>query len=59
MTQATINKRINKTAEEMQNLIRQSKRKLLELEVALSLSEIKQGKVKAFKSTDALLRAVA
>ena len=58
MTQATINKRINKTAEEMQDLIKQSKRKLLELEVALSLSEIKQGKVKAFRNAGALLKAI-
>ncbi len=58
MTQATINKRINKAAEEMQHLIKQSKRTLLELEVALSLSDIKQGKAKEFKSADALLKGL-
>lgn len=55
MTQATI----DKVAEEMQDLIVESKRKLLELEVVLSVSEIKQGKSKAFKSADDLLRICA
>lgn len=43
----------------MQHLIKQSKRKLLELEVVLSLSEIKQGKVKEFKNADTLLKAIS
>lgn len=37
-------KKIHKTAGEMQTLIKKSRRKLLELEVALSFAEIAEGK---------------
>ncbi|GEM_PF-2032463 len=50
MTQATITKKINKTADEMQLLIRQSKRKLLEFEVMMSMAEIKAGKFEAVRN---------
>ena len=43
MTQAIIEKKINKAASEMSDLIKKSKRKLLELE-ALSSTEIKKRK---------------
>ena len=50
MTQATLFKKINKTTGEMQELIQKSKRKLLELEVLTSFAEVKQDKVKNFKT---------
>lgn len=56
MTQVTVSKKIHKTAEEMENLIRLSRRKLLEFEVMLSLSEIKQGKVHIFKNAAELFK---
>ena len=56
MTQAIIEKKINKTAGEMNTLIKKSKRKLLELEVMLSLGEIKKGKFKVFRNTKELFR---
>lgn len=52
MTQATITKKLNKTAEEMNEIIKKSQRKLLELEVMLSMAEVKAGKVKVFKRVD-------
>jgi len=58
MTQATISKKLNKTADEMRDLIKESRRKLLELEVMMNLSEIRQGKAEKFKSADKLLRAL-
>lgn len=56
MTQAIVQKKINKTAVEMSDLIRKSKRKLLELEVMLSLGEIKKGKFEIFRSAKELFR---
>ncbi len=56
MTQAVITKKINKAREEMGALMKRSKRKLLELEVLMSLAEIKQGKFAVFKSGNELLR---
>ena len=58
MTQAVVSKKIHKTAEEMQNLIKLSKRKLLELEVMLSLSEINRGRVEIFKNADDFLKSL-
>ena len=54
MTQATLSKKINKTTGEMQELIQKSKRKLLELDVLTSFAEVKQGKVKNFKTVNIL-----
>lgn len=48
MTQATITKKLNKAVNEMEDIIRETKRKLLEFEVIASLAEIKEGKFKAF-----------
>lgn len=56
MTEATIEKRVNKTAGEIQALIEKSKRKFLELEVILSLNEIKKGKFEIFKTTEELFK---
>ncbi|MBI4087564.1 MAG: hypothetical protein HY434_01920 [Candidatus Liptonbacteria bacterium] len=50
MTQATIYKKMNKTADEMQSLVKKSKRKLLELEVIMSFAEVKAGKFEEVKS---------
>ncbi|MDP3999109.1 MAG: hypothetical protein Q8P76_00755 [bacterium] len=58
MTQATIFKKLNKTAEEVRDLIKESKRKLLELEVMMNLSDIRRGKAEKFKSANALLRGL-
>ncbi len=56
MTQATITKKLNKTASEIQGLISKSKRKLLEFEVMMSLAEIKQGKGEVFKNSRDLFK---
>ena len=56
MIQATIEKRIDRTAGELQELIAKSKRKLLELEVALSLNEIRKGEFETFKTAGELFR---
>ena len=56
MTQATISKKINKAAVEIKDLIKISKRKLLELEVMLGLSEIKRGKIEIFQNEEELLK---
>ena len=56
MTNATIVRKINKTAGEMQDLIIKSKRKLFELEVMLSISDVKNGKAETFKSARHLFR---
>lgn len=56
MTEATISKKIEKTTGEMQDLVRKSKRKLLELEVVLSLAEIKKGKFETFKNGSDLIK---
>ncbi len=56
MTKAMITKKINKTASDMQDLIAKFKRKLLELDVMVGLSEIKQGKGEIFKSAKDLFR---
>lgn len=56
MTQATIEKRINRTAEELQELVAKSKRKLLELEVVLSLNEMKRGEFEIFKTAGELFK---
>jgi len=52
MTQATIAKKLNKTVEEIERLAKQTKRKLLELEVMLSLSDIAAGKVNVYKKAE-------
>ncbi len=56
MTQTTITKKINKATGEMQELIKKSKRKLLELEVLASLAEINQGKYSVFRKAGGLLK---
>lgn len=58
MTQAAIAKKLNKTADEMKEMIKKSKRKLLELEVMMSLSEIKRGKFSVAKNVDELLNSL-
>lgn len=52
MTQAAIAKKLNKTADEMKEMIKKSKRKLLELEVMMSLSDIAAGRVKVYKKAE-------
>ena len=56
MTQVVIEKKINKAAAEMGSLIKKSKRKLLELEVMLSLAEVKRGRLEIFRSTRELFK---
>lgn len=56
MTQATITKKINKTTGELSSLIRKSKRKLLELEVMLSLAEVNKGRFETFRSAHELFK---
>lgn len=56
MTQAMITKKLNKTVEEMGEIIKKSKRKLLELEVMMSLADMKAGKVKIFKKVDDIFK---
>ncbi len=52
MTQTAITKQLNKTAGEMKEIIKKSKRKLLELEVMMSLSDIAVGRVKIYKKAE-------
>ena len=59
MSQTAATRKINRTAEELQDLVKRSKRKLLEFDVAMSLLEIKQGKVEVFKDVDRLFRDLA
>ena len=47
-----ITKKLNKTANEMQDLVKKTKRKLLEFEVMMSLSDIAAGKVKIYKKAE-------
>jgi hypothetical protein len=56
MSTATISKKLNKTANEIRDLIVESRRKLLELEVMMSLSEIRRGKADKFKSAAKLFK---
>lgn len=49
---------INKTAKEMKDLIKKSKRKLLELEIAISQSEIEQNKFDIFDKAEDLIKQV-
>jgi len=56
MTQAIATKDLNKAVDEMREIIKKSKRKLLELEVMMSLSDIKAGKVKIFKKSDGFFK---
>lgn len=58
MTDATINKNIERSSREMRGLIVQSKRKLLELEALLSLSEINGGKSDRFNSGSDLFKSI-
>jgi len=51
-----ITKKLNKTVEEMGEIIKKSKRKLLELEVMMSLADMKAGKVKIFKKVDDIFK---
>ena len=53
-----ITKKLNRAADEMKEIIKKSKRKLLELEVMMSLSEIKQGKFRIAKSAEELFKGV-
>ena len=59
MTQAAVNKNIERSAREMRILITRSKRKLIEMETLLSISEIKHGKSETFKNAQALLKALS
>ena len=56
MTQATITRKLNKTANEIQDLMKKTRRKLLEFEVMMSLAEIKQGKFEVFRDVDELFK---
>lgn len=51
-----ITKKINKTASDLRGLLVTTKRKLLELDVMVGLSEIKKGKGEIFKSAKDLFR---
>lgn len=50
--------KVNKTAEEVESLVKKSKRKLLELEVMLSLSDIKDGEFDTFEDAKKLIKKV-
>jgi hypothetical protein len=56
MTQTAIARKMNRAADEMQSIIKESKRKLLEFEVLMSLAEIKAGKFETVKSVRSLLK---
>lgn len=56
MTQATITRKLNKIADEIQDLIKKTRRKLLEFEVTISLAEIKRGKFEVFRNVDQLFK---
>ena len=58
MTQAILEKKIGRAASEFQNLLAKSKRKLLELEVMLSMNEIRKGRSETFKTAGELFRKV-
>ena len=55
---AIITQNINKTAKEMENLITKSKRKLFELEIALNIAEIKNGKFDIFEKAEELIQKI-
>lgn len=50
MIQAILEKKIDRAASEFQDLLAKSKRKLLELEVMLSINEIRKGRLETFKT---------
>ena len=52
MTQAAITKKLNKTANEIRDLMKKTRRKLIEFEVMMSLSDIAAGKVKVYKKVE-------
>lgn len=51
-------KRLDKTADELQELVRQAKRKLLEVDVMVGEAEIqtKKGKLKSYKNAEQLIK---
>lgn len=51
-----LEKKLNRTAEELQLLIARSKRKLLEFEVMASLNEIRNGKFETFSTAKELIK---
>jgi hypothetical protein len=58
MAQIAIEKKINKTTWEMRELIKRSKRKLLELEIMLSRAEILQGRFEVVKDVRRFFRSL-
>lgn len=56
MTNSVITKKLNKTAGEMQDVIKKSKRKLLELEILLSMAEIANGKFDEIRDVNRFLK---
>lgn len=50
--------KINKTAKELEGLVKKSKRKLLELEVALNIDEIKRGNFNTYERAEDLIEAI-
>ncbi len=56
MTKVAITKKLNKTAGEMRGVIKKSKRKLLELEILLSMAEIANGKFDEIRDVNRFLK---
>ena len=56
MTNATLNQKIEKTAREMGDLVKRSKRKLLEWEVMMNHMEIERGKYSVYQSPEDLFK---
>ncbi|MFH0806585.1 MAG: hypothetical protein V1885_02585 [Candidatus Brennerbacteria bacterium] len=51
-------KKMSRAADEMQTIIKQSKRKLLEFEVLMSFAEIKAGKFETVKNARSFLKGL-
>ena len=56
MTQATLNRNINKMTEELKQLFAKTSRKMLELEVLMSEAEIKKGHFTVYKNVDEMFK---
>lgn len=56
MTKIMFERKLNRTAEELQLLIARSKRKLLEFEVMASAHEIRSGKYETFNTAKELIK---
>lgn len=58
MNKMITKEKINKTAKELEGLVKKSKRKLLELEVALNIDEIKRGNFNTYERAEDLIEAI-